>query len=115
MSEKKPEQAERLTKARIARGFKNARAAALFFGWAYHTYIQHEQGLRGLSRSAKRYAKAFRVSEGWLLTGEGTEPKMSNAPIPESVAIENELNQLLANADEAKLALYLRVLKSLDS
>lgn len=67
----RPETARRLEQARIKRGFKTPKSAADFFGWVYETYIQHEQGTRGLSRAASKYAKAFRVSEGWLLTGEG--------------------------------------------
>ena len=42
-----------------------------YFGWKYETYIQHERGERGLSRTAKQYATAYRVSAAWLLTGEG--------------------------------------------
>lgn len=70
----RPETAIRLERARQARGFKTAKDAARFFGWSYETYIQHEQGIRGLSRAAKRYADAFKVGEGWLLAGEGRGP-----------------------------------------
>lgn len=75
--EQKPEPAIRLEKARIARGFKSPKEAAKYFGWVYETYIQHEQGIRGLSRQSKKYADAFRVSEAWLLTGEGEGPDTS--------------------------------------
>src|SRR5690606_36236985 len=61
---------KRLEKARIERGFKHALNAAEFFGWMYDTYAQHENGTRGIVRAAAKYAKAFRVSEAWLLTGE---------------------------------------------
>ncbi len=74
-------EARRLEQARIARGFKDAKAAAAYFGWKYDSYIQHERGERGLSRSAARYAKALRVSRAWLLTGEGSAPD-SGAPVP---------------------------------
>lgn len=70
----RPEPAKRLEKARKDRGFEDAKAAAKFFGWSYDTYAQHENGTRGLSRAAGKYAKAFRVSEAWLLTGEGQGP-----------------------------------------
>ena len=64
--------AARLRKAREQRGFRTARAAADFFGWNYTTYSQHERpGARGLTRMASTYARAFKVSEGWLLTGKG--------------------------------------------
>lgn len=69
----RPSPAIRLQQAREKRGFKTAKDAAKFFGWNYETYAQHESGLRGISRVAGRYAKAFRVSEGWLLTGEGVD------------------------------------------
>lgn len=68
----RPDFAKRLEKARMDRGFKTAKDAARYFDWTYETYIQHEQGIRGISRAAGKYAKAFRVSEAWLLTGEGT-------------------------------------------
>lgn len=71
MIDTRPDYAQRLEQARKKRGFTSARAASEFFGWVYETYIQHEQGIRGISRAAGKYAKAFRVSEAWLLTGEG--------------------------------------------
>ena len=58
----------RLKAARIAAGFESAAAAAARFGWPYPTYAQHESG-SGLGRNAARYARAFKVSEAWLLTG----------------------------------------------
>lgn len=73
----RPERAIRLQRAREARGFRHAKDAAKFFGWTYDTYIQHENGQRGIGRAADKYAKAFRVSEGWLLTGEGQGPDIS--------------------------------------
>jgi len=76
----RPEAAKRLEEARVARGFKSARAAAEFFGWKYDSYAQHESGLRGLTRSARRYASAYGVSEGWLLTGEGNE-EITSVPL----------------------------------
>ncbi|MBB2973978.1 hypothetical protein [Mesorhizobium sp. RMAD-H1] len=70
----RPEPAKRLQAAREARGFATPKEAAIYFGWVYETYIQHEQGIRGITRAAAKYAQAFRVSEGWLLTGEGIGP-----------------------------------------
>lgn len=67
----RPDAAIRLQKAREARGFKHAVDATQYFGWNYDTYVQHENGTRGITRAADKYAKAFRVSEAWLLTGEG--------------------------------------------
>lgn len=70
----RPDEARRLEEARIAKGFATAKAAAEYFGWSYDSYIQHENGIRGLSRATARYAKAFKVSEGWLRFGEGEGP-----------------------------------------
>lgn len=70
----RPESAIRLERARKARGFSTAKEAAEYFGWNYDTYAQHENGTRGITRAAGNYAKALRVSEGWLLTGEGRGP-----------------------------------------
>lgn len=67
----RPDAAIRLQQAREDRGFKTARDAATYFGWRYDTYVQHENGTRGITRAADQYAKAFRVSKAWLLTGEG--------------------------------------------
>lgn len=67
----RPDDAKRLETARLDRGFKTAKDAARFFGWSYETYIQHEQGRRGIGRAADKYAKAYKVSKAWLLTGEG--------------------------------------------
>lgn len=71
MIDDRPDYARRLQEARERRGFTSARAAAEFFGWVYDSYAQHENGTRGIARAASKYAKAFRVSEAWLLTGEG--------------------------------------------
>ncbi|WP_181171836.1 helix-turn-helix transcriptional regulator [Mesorhizobium sp. B2-5-12] len=65
------EQAARLRQAREMRGFINAKAAAERFGFNYNTYIQHESGRAGITRAVKDYARAFRVREAWLITGEG--------------------------------------------
>ncbi|MBN9364507.1 MULTISPECIES: S24 family peptidase [unclassified Devosia] len=83
IEETRPEAAERLKLARITRGFRTAKEAATFFGWAYITYAQHESGERGLGRQSAKYAAAFRVSEAWLLTGEGAPPvDDANDPLP---------------------------------
>lgn len=74
MNDDRPEPAKRLEQARIARGFKTAKDAANFFGWNYISYSQHESGERGITRAAGKYAAGYRVSEGWLLTGEGQGP-----------------------------------------
>lgn len=66
---------ERLQEAREAAGYSDATSAAKAYGWNDVTYRAHEAGGRGLKREvAEKYAKAFRVSAGWLLTGEGRGP-----------------------------------------
>lgn len=80
MIDDRPESAKRLREAREARGFSDAKAAARFFNWPYETYAQHENGTRGIPRAAKKYAIAYRVSEAWLLTGEGSGPDNRNSP-----------------------------------
>lgn len=63
---------ERLKWARERRNVGDATAAARRFGWNENTYRSHENGTRDLSRkAAENYAKAFRVTSGWLLYGEG--------------------------------------------
>lgn len=65
------QQGARLKQARIKRGFTSGKAACEYFGWNYNTYAQHENGRSGLnSKSAPRYADAYGVSPGWLLSGE---------------------------------------------
>ncbi len=80
-SDDRPAPSKRLQQAREARGFKTVKEATDFFGWPYPSYAQHESGERGLSRSAGRYAKAYRVSEAWLLTGEGRGPTSKQGPV----------------------------------
>jgi len=69
-----PDFAYRLRAARIKAGFASAADACRRFGWKYDTYAQHENGTRGIVRAADTYAKAFKVSPAWLLTGEGEGP-----------------------------------------
>jgi len=63
---------QRLQSARQNAGFEYATDAARAFGWNENTYRSHENGERGLRPAiAERYAKAFRTTAAWLLTGEG--------------------------------------------
>ncbi|WP_310795361.1 MULTISPECIES: XRE family transcriptional regulator [unclassified Brucella] len=111
MIDTRPEYAKRLEVARIARGFKTAKSACIFFGWNYNSYAQHEQGNRGISRVSAKYAKAYRVSEAWLLTGEGTGPTTSNTD-PNS-DIDREFNQLVAEATGEDKQAILPILRTL--
>lgn len=64
--------ASRLRKAREAAGFDSASDAARALGVPEPTYIGHENGQRGFtSASAEHYARKFKVSLDWLITGRG--------------------------------------------
>lgn len=65
------EPSDRLRKARVAANYATASEAARAMGLREESYVSHENGTRGLSRAAERYARFFRVSLEWLLTGKG--------------------------------------------
>lgn len=66
---------DRLRRARLASGYKTVTDACRAFGFKRAAYTHHESGLRGLKTDvAQRYARAFGVSQAWLLTGEGKGP-----------------------------------------
>jgi len=108
MIDTRPDFAVRLEQARKLRGFKTARSACDFFGWNYNSYAQHEQGIRGISRVADKYAKAFRVSVAWLLTGEGAPPSLT-----EEGNVDREFNALLSEATHEDKEAMLPVLRAL--
>jgi len=62
---------QRLRFAREQAGFARASDAARAMGIGEPTYLGHENGSRGLSRAAARYARFFRVSLDWLIGGQG--------------------------------------------
>lgn len=92
--------ADRLRKARIARGFESPTAAARHFGWNEVTYRAHENGTRGLRiAAAKRYARAFRVSLGEMLgTGAGGSLATDSVPVVGSAAWGVWLDMAIAEA-----------------
>lgn len=74
------EQGERLKQARLSKAnsnpdLKNAKKTCENFGWNYATYYDHETGRNRLNSAAAKYAKAFGVTESWLITGEGETPE----------------------------------------
>jgi hypothetical protein len=80
------EQGRRLALARVAAGFKSARAAALACGWAESTYRAHEAGERRIGQDdAEKYSKKFRAY-GAKFTAQailfGDESKLINKLIP---------------------------------
>src|SRR5689334_5674002 len=72
---------ERLKQARIAAGFKSARAAAEALGVPTATYTQHENGRRGIGREADVYVRRFKVSLDWLMFGKGAAPVFSGQSV----------------------------------
>lgn len=61
---------ERLRQARKDAGYNSVRDAARALGMVYSTYAGHENGAREFDdQDAQRYARKFRVSLEWLLTG----------------------------------------------
>jgi transcriptional regulator with XRE-family HTH domain len=73
---------DRLTIARQRR-FTSGRQAAAALGLSPYTYAQYENGSRGFTRHAERFARFFRVDLGWLLTGKGEiTGRTANADIP---------------------------------
>jgi len=58
---------QRLRVAREQAGFSRASDAARAMGIEEPTYLGHENGSRGLSRAAPRYARFFGVSLDWLI------------------------------------------------
>lgn len=71
---------ERLKEARVSSGYDSASDAARAMGVGVSTYINHENGQAGITRQAQRYARFFRVSLDWLLTGKGKMEQPAQAP-----------------------------------
>ncbi|PHR54567.1 MAG: hypothetical protein COA43_16345 [Robiginitomaculum sp.] len=71
-------------------GYRSARAAATALKARPATYAAHENGSRGFGiDDARRYAKLFSVSPGWILTGEyfhdDPHPRVSDAAIADDI------------------------------
>lgn len=99
----------RLEQARAEAGYSSPTEAARAFGWNENTYRSNENGQRAPGRaSAVKYARAFRVSADWLLTGRGpktlTRPGLAVRQVPIlgwadiALATKMTLRSLLANA-----------------
>lgn len=87
------EPGDRLSKARIDSGYESGRKAAIAMGANYNTYAQHENKIRDIPRDAAiRYARFFRVSLEWLLTGKGAQkPRRPEVPIVSYVGAGSEV------------------------
>ncbi len=90
----------RLRWAREAAGYRSAREAARARGWPENTYRSHEDGnrvKRGFKpEDAEKYARAFKVSEHWLMTGKGGA--IVSPPVETLSAEEAELIRLMREA-----------------
>ena len=66
---------KRLRQARIAAGHKSAAEAIRRFGWKPEsTYRSHENGQTPVPPdAAKQYAKAYKTTAAWILTGDGPQ------------------------------------------
>lgn len=69
---KRQEMAGRLAEARRRAGYATVADAARALGVKYPTYASHENGSAGVRHPvAEKYARKFKVSLEWLLTGRG--------------------------------------------
>jgi hypothetical protein len=75
--------AQRLKETRIAAGYRTATAAAEAMGVNPATYLGHENGSRGLARAMARYARFYKVSLNWLMTGTGAIRPGQGHPVAE--------------------------------
>lgn len=78
---------ERLREARRDAGFEDATVAARSLGMEPPTYLAHENGSRGFKARVPEYARRYKVSLEWLLTGRGqkhprVEPARSDRTVP---------------------------------
>jgi hypothetical protein len=65
----------RLIEARVAAGFRSARAASEHHGWIESSYRSHENGARPIKRAAAiEYGRGFGVTADWILSGIGEPP-----------------------------------------
>lgn len=91
--------ADRLVEARQNAGCDSAQAGADRTGVKYDTYVQHERGARGISKSkAAVYARAFGVDAAWLLYGRGGK-KVDLVELIGRVGANPDGRVLLAHAD----------------
>lgn len=80
----------RLKAARIKAGYKSGASAARRLTLSTSTYNAHENGQNEFGPEyAEAYGRVFKVSSGWLLTGEGhmEAPPSTASPSPEQVRI----------------------------
>ena len=80
MQSSRPAIADRIEQARKAAGFATQAAAAIALAMPLGTYRNHESGTYAPKPAElRRYAEAFKVSYGWLLSGLGQGPRPADA------------------------------------
>lgn len=79
--------AKRLVQARRAANFETVADAVRYLGVPYPTYAGHENGSSGFrAKTAEVYARKFKVSLDWLLTGRGGMQGQGVIPVEMEVA-----------------------------
>lgn len=82
-TEEKLKPNERLAEARIAAGFRSARAAALENGWTESTYRAHESGIRNYDRrDARKYARVFGIDPKTIYLDEEDGEESTSVAVP---------------------------------
>lgn len=97
--------ADRLRKARALAGYESGSDAARALRINLPTYLGHENGSRGFSRQAARYAGFYKVDLRWLLTGVGS---------PKGRSMEAEISALPPEK-QAQLLDFIEFLKKTGS
>lgn len=98
MHNMKEEIAARIKEARIAAKFKTAGDAAASLGVKYPTYAGHENASRAVDvEDAVLYARRFRVSLDWLLTGVGRGP--GGGQVEAKITDETQILAMLARIE----------------
>lgn len=93
----------RLREARLSRGFRSAAEAARQFQWNITSYQQAENGTRPPTRDKiTEYARNFRVSVSWLLTGSGTPEDTDIKTVPFFGHIDQASGYLVRSDPAAK-------------
>jgi SOS-response transcriptional repressor LexA len=101
---------ERLREARINAGYDTAKSAAEAMGVPVATYIQHENGGRGMPPArVARYGRFFRVAPEWILYGRGSaepvavDPEITGLPVLGSIQAGAWLAIDDSNQDEPEI------------
>ena len=106
------DKAKRLSEARVAAGFETLADAVRYLGVKYPTYAGHENPNAPTSftaKSAEHYARKYRVSLDWLLTGRGkmagdgvviAEVEVVGLPVAGSIQAGHWLETTFLEADQ---------------